>query len=115
MHLLPNMNEPLQITFRGMDSSPALETLIRERAERLARLAPSLQRCHVVVEQPHRHQQSARRFSVRLEISTPLGEIVVTRAPEGAGRFPAPQPLIREAFDAATRQLEERAERRRAG
>lgn len=108
------MNEPLQITFRGMSPSPTVESLIRERTERLARVTPRIQRCHVVVEQPHRHQRSARPFSVRLDITTPIGEVVITRAPDADRSRHALHTLIRDAFDAATRQLEERARCRRA-
>jgi Sigma 54 modulation protein / S30EA ribosomal protein len=96
-----------------MSPSPATETLIRERTERLARVTPRIQRCHVVVEQPHRHQQTAR-FSVRLDITTPRDEVVVTREPTGEGPPQALQALIRDAFDAATRRLEDHAARRRA-
>jgi hypothetical protein len=95
-----------------MDPSPAVETLIRERTERLSRFSSRLQRCHVVVEQPHRHQHAAR-FSVRLDITTPTDDVVVTREPGGAGPCPALQALVRDAFDAAARQLESRAQRRR--
>jgi len=109
------MHEHLQITFRGMSPSPAIEALVQERTERLAHASAPIQRCHVVVEQPHRHQHKGRGFSVRIDITTPVGEVVVTRAPEGLRLHDPLQTLIREAFDTATRQLEERLERRRAG
>ncbi|MEY4549790.1 MAG: hypothetical protein RL685_5985 [Pseudomonadota bacterium] len=108
------MNENLQITFRGMSSSPAIDLLIRERADRLERFSSLLQRCHVVVEQPHRHHHKGRAYSVRLDIVTSTDEVVVTReSEETAGHEPL-QSAIREAFDAATRQLEDRMGRRRS-
>ena len=108
------MNENLQITFRGMSSSPAIELLIRERTERLARFSSLVQRCHVVVEQPHRHHHKGRAYSVRLDLVTPADEVVVSReSDECAGHAPL-QSAIRDAFDAATRQLEERLARRRS-
>jgi hypothetical protein len=111
----PHMHEHLQITFRGMSSSPAVEALIVERIERLAHASALIQRCHVVLEQPHRHQHKGRQFGVRLDIATPLGEVVVTRASDGVNLHQPLQALVRDAFDAAARQLEERLERRRAG
>ena len=105
------MHEHLQITFRGMSPSLAVEALICERTERLAHL---IQRCHVVVDQPHRHQHKGRPFNVRLDMMTPFGEVVVTRALDGSHRYEPLQTLIRDAFDAATRQLEQQADRRRA-
>jgi ribosome-associated translation inhibitor RaiA len=108
------MHEHLQITFRGVSPSPAVKALIDERTERLAQVNPLIQRCHVVVEQPHRHHHKGRPLSVRIDIVTPFGEVVVTRALEDIHRHEPLQTLIRDAFDAATRQLEERTERRRA-
>ena len=109
------MQDQLQITFRGLSPSPAVEALIQERTERLAHASELVQRCHVVLDQPHRHQHKGRQFSVHLDITTPLGEVVVTRAPEGVHQHQPLQTLIREAFDTAARQLADRVERRRAG
>jgi hypothetical protein len=110
-----HMHEHLQITFRGMSPSPAIEALVQKRTERLAHSSVPIQRCHVVVEQPHRHQHRGRGFSVRIDITTPIGDVVVTRAPEGIALHDPLQALIREAFNAAARQLEERTDRRSTG
>jgi ribosome-associated translation inhibitor RaiA len=108
------MQDHLQITFRGMSPSPAIELLVRERAERLERVGPQIQRCRVVVDQPHRHQHKGSAFSVRLDITTPEDEVVVTREPDSHCNHEPVQNAIRSAFDAAARQLETRTERRRA-
>lgn len=108
------MHDNLQITFRGMPTSPAIELLIEERMERLARVSPLIHRCHVVVEQPHRHHVKGRAYSVRLDVVTASDNVVVTReSAEGPGYQPL-QHTIREAFDAAARQLETRLARRRS-
>ena len=44
------MQRPLQISFKGMESSPALEALIRRRVGHLERLYPRMTGCRVVVE-----------------------------------------------------------------
>lgn len=100
------MQAALQITFRGMDPSPAVEARIRELAERLTRFDPHITGCHVRVEQPHRHQQQGATFDVHMRIGTPGGEIVVTHA----GRTDAHEDAyvaLRDAFDAAVRKLED--------
>jgi len=112
--LLSHMQDQLQMTFRGMTPSPAIELLVRERAERLQRVVSHIQRCHVVVDQPHRHQHKGSAFCVRLDITTADDEVVVTRAPDGHCGHEPLQSAIRGAFDAAARQLETRTERRRA-
>lgn len=49
---------PLQITFRHMESSPALAARIRALASKLDRFSAHIIRCHVVVAPPahHRHK-----------------------------------------------------------
>lgn len=54
------MQRPLQITFKGIETSAALEALIRDRVARLDALYPRLTGCRVVVEVPHRGSESAK-------------------------------------------------------
>ena len=107
------MHDNLQITFRGMPTSPAIELLIQERAQRLARVSPLIHRCHVVVEQPHRHHHKGRTYSVRLNVVTAADDVVVIRESDEAQSHEPLQHTIRDAFDAAARQLEGRLARRR--
>jgi ribosome-associated translation inhibitor RaiA len=101
-----------QITFRGMSAIASIESLITERWSRLERFSDRIVRCHVIIGVPHRHQRTGRHYSVHLDISTPGASIAVTRDPDRS----SPQELdaaIRDAFDAATRQLEGGEQRRR--
>ena len=54
------MQIPLQITFKDMDPSPAIEARIREKAAELERFFAHVSRCHVVVSSPHRHHRKGR-------------------------------------------------------
>ena len=108
------MQIPLQITFRGLSPMPSAGALITERASRLERFCDRIIRCHVTVGVPHRHHRSGRRYSVHIDITTPLGNILVTREPADSAASQQLGVAIREAFDAATRQLEEEAGRRRS-
>lgn len=108
------MQIPLQITFRGMSPSPAIETLIRERSTRIERFHDGIIRCHVVVGVPHRHHRKGRQFAVHLDITTPHGEIVVTRDSAAEDSNQELQTAVRNAFDSATRQLEQGVQRRRS-
>ena len=83
------------------------------RVERLERWHERLTRCHVVVDVPHRHQQKGRAYSVRLDISTPTGEVVAMTRETGDDGGEEIYAAIHRAFDAARRQLEEESERRR--
>ncbi len=66
------MERPLQITFRGMDTSPALDALIRERVRRLEVLYPRLTGCRVVVEVLRRGSESAKvPLAISVEADVP--------------------------------------------
>lgn len=98
------MQTPLQITYRGMSSSPALEQTLREHAGRLEKFHPRITSCRVVLEQAGRHQRQGKEFVVRLDITVPGGEIAVNR--DHAEDVLA---AVRDAFDAARRKLEDHA------
>jgi ribosomal subunit interface protein len=108
------MNLPLQITFRGLDPSPALEAAVREHAARLERFSDDITRCHVLVEAPHRRHHQGNLFRLRIDLTVPGREIVVGRDPAERQAHEDPYVAIRDAFDAATRQLEDHARIRRA-
>jgi cold shock CspA family protein/ribosome-associated translation inhibitor RaiA len=101
------MQEPLQIGYRDVAPSAAVERAIRERAERLDTFYDRITRCRVVVEAPHRRQHRGRRFHVRVELTVPGRVIVVTRDPKAHQEYEDVYVAIRDAFDATTRQLED--------
>jgi ribosomal subunit interface protein len=107
------MELPIQITFRGMGSSEAVEARIRERAEELDRFYDRIMRCRVAVESSHRHQQKGRLYHVRVDLTVPGGEIVVKRDPSEHHAHEDVYVAIRDAFDAARRQLEDHVRRAR--
>lgn len=99
---------PLNISFHGMASSAALESHIREKADALAQMHPNLTRCNVTIEQPHHHKHQGNAFNVRIDLYVPGNEIVVNRdAHEDA------YVALREAFDAAKRQVLRHAQKKR--
>jgi ribosomal subunit interface protein len=96
------MKTPLQITLRGMDHSDALETHIREKAEKLEALNPQIISCRVVVELPHQHKHQGKAYNVHIDIGVPGKEIVVNRE-NNEDVYVA----LRDGFDAAKRQLDD--------
>ncbi len=100
----------LQIVFRGMEPSPALEREIRERVTKLEKLYPRMNSCHVAVEAPG-HKGAV--FEVRIDITVPGHEVVVAREPGKNQAHENAYVALRDAFDAAKRQLEGYRERRR--
>jgi ribosomal subunit interface protein len=100
------METPVQIVFHEVAHSQALENLIREKAGKLETIFPRLMRCHVSIEQPHRHKQQGNPFNVRVTLHVPGGELVVNR-----DHHEDVYVALRDAFDAVRRQLEEHAQK----
>lgn len=101
------MQIPLQITYRDMPISEAVDANIRERMEKLERFADNITSCRVVIEAPHKRQHKGQLFSIHLDITLPGHEIAVSRHP---GKHHAHEDIyvaIRDTFDAARRQLED--------
>lgn len=107
------MDFPLDISFRNMDPSPAVETRIRGKAEKLSRLFNRIIGCTVVVEAPHRHHHKGKLYSVHIDISVPGKDLVVDRAKPLDHAHEDVYLAVRDAFKAAERQLEDHARRMR--
>jgi cold shock CspA family protein len=107
------MKLPLQITFRNMDPSEAVEAKVRGEAEKLDTLYDQIMRCSVVVEAHHKRHHKGNIYHVRIDLTVPGGELVADREP---GRHHAHEDVyvaIRDAFNAAGRQLKDYVGRRR--
>jgi ribosomal subunit interface protein len=106
------MQIPLEIAFKNMERSDAVEARIREKVEKkFERFAGRITSCRVVVEAPHRHQHHGNTYDIRIDLHVPGDELVVTREhtdPAHTDIYVA----IRDAFDAAVRQLDGQSRRK---
>jgi hypothetical protein len=75
------MKLPVQITFRNIPPSEVIETWIRAEVEKLETFYERPIGCRVAVEMPHRHHRKGSPYHIRVEITLPGGEIVVSRRP----------------------------------
>ncbi len=107
------MKLPLQITFRHMEPSAALEARIRKLAEQLERFSQHMTRCHVIVEPPSQHQQQGALFDFRVDITLPDEEIAIHRARPADHSHEDPYVALRDAFAAARRKLQDYERKRR--
>jgi len=96
-----------------MEPSEAVEDRIRRMADKLERFDEDITGCHVVVEAPHRHHHKGQLYEVKLDIRVPDGELVVNREHRGLHAHEDVHVAVRDAFDAAVRQLEDYVRRRR--
>jgi cold shock CspA family protein/mRNA-degrading endonuclease RelE of RelBE toxin-antitoxin system len=95
-----------------MDPSPAIEARIREKAAALERFSERITGCRVIVEQEHRRHRQGNLFRVRVEIDAPERELAATHTGSRDHAHEDVQVAIRDAFNAAVRQLEDRVRER---
>lgn len=103
----------VQVSFKGIDVSDAVEKAVRVHAAELGRYYRRITHCDVVIDAPHRHHQKGGGYSVRVDLTVPGEAIVVSRRSE---REHAPEDIsstLGDAFKAARRRLEDYVRRRR--
>ncbi len=91
----------LQVKFRDMPFSEAIEAKINEKAAKLDRFNDRIMACRVVVEETQKKQRQGRLFSVHIDLTVPGRELAITKQ-ENTDVYVA----IRDAFDAAVRLLD---------
>jgi cold shock CspA family protein/ribosome-associated translation inhibitor RaiA len=122
---------PLQISFRNMKPSEAVEVRVREEVAKLETFYQGIMHCRVVVELPHRHHKSGDLYHVRIDMTVPGADLVVKREPslqaslrqvdtekqsksyEAHAAHKDVFVVIRDAFKEARRQLQDYARRMR--
>ena len=107
------MQIPLQISFRHMSASEVLETRIRNEAERLEKFYDHITSCRIMVEAPHAHHHKGKLYHVRIDLTVPRGELVVSRDHHDEHAHEDVYVAIRDAFYKMQRQLEDYVARRR--
>ena len=107
------MKLPIEITFRDIPRSEAIETAVRAKAAKLEEFYDRIMSCRVVVESPHRHRHKGNIYHVRIDLTVPGKEMVIRRDPKEHSAHEDVYVAIRDAFDAAKRQLEDYARRQR--
>ena len=107
------MPSPLTITYRDLQASPAIESLVRGWAAKLDAVYDRIERCEVVIERPHQHHRQGQHYHVRVRLAVPGPDVQVNREHPLDGAHEDLHVAIRDAFRAARRQLEDHARRLR--
>lgn len=74
------MERPVQITYRGLEASEALNALIRGEVMRLERHFERIISCHVVVSREEGHHQRGAPYCVRIDLAIPGYELTIDTA-----------------------------------
>lgn len=104
---------PLRVTFRDMEPSPAVDELVRQWAGKLEHVYDRIERGQVVIERPHQHHHQGQRVHVTVTLAVPGPDVIVSRDHALDGAHESVYVAVRDAFQAARRQLEDHARRRR--
>lgn len=96
-----------QVTIRDIPASTNLDSLIRKHIEKLNRFYDRISSCRVVVEFSQKHKHQGKLFNVRIDLTVPGKELVVTRKVDQDIYV-----ALRDAFKAIERQLEEHSRKR---
>jgi ribosome-associated translation inhibitor RaiA len=121
----------VQISYKNVLPSGALERLIRAEAAKLERFFERITSCRVLVEQIHRRREQGSPFHIRIDLGVPGEVLAVSHTADVRPLFPLsdegmthlrlpgheaeqkdPKSAIRQAFHKLERQLQEYARRK---
>lgn len=108
------MQKPLTLTFRGLDGTPQIRSLVEERADKLERHCDYIIGIDVAVELNQKSVRGGSNYRVRVDVTVPPGHEVVSDYHENDTSAPVPlQTAIHRAFDGAEKQLDKLVDKQR--
>ena len=105
------MDLPLQISFRNMDSSQAVETKVRERVDKLEHYFSHLTSCRVIIAAPPRQGGGSQVFHVTIEMGVPRKGELVVKNDDAHEKHKDVYMALGDTFDVAERRLRKFSER----
>lgn len=106
------MQVPPEITYRGVEKTAALDSLIHTKVDKLEEVCDHIMSCQVAVEKIHESPDHGSPYRVRVDVTVPPGhEITADKNPSEPVQYVPLDAVIRDTFDAVRRQLVELVER----
>ncbi len=96
---------PLQITYRDIDPSDAIEARLRERVTRLNKFAKRATGLQVTVAAPHHHGQKGQLYQFTLELHLPREDIIIRQGDTPNHAHEDVYVAMRDAFAALERRI----------
>jgi len=90
-----------------LERDPEIVALIKRKSEKLDRFCDRITQCHVTVALPHRHHKRGNLYDITIDISLPGKEIAISRESQNDVENKDVRHVLKEAFEAAYRQVEE--------
>ncbi|MBD2459866.1 HPF/RaiA family ribosome-associated protein [Oscillatoria sp. FACHB-1407] len=108
------MQVALEITYRDVDKTPAIESLVQEKVAKLERLCNYINSCQIALEKIHDRPKHGSPYRVRIDITVPPNhELVADSNPGDRIQYAELDTVIRDAFSKVERQLKELTEKQR--
>ncbi|MEA5503393.1 HPF/RaiA family ribosome-associated protein [Halotia wernerae UHCC 0503] len=100
------MRIPPEITYRNVEKTNAIDTLVNEKIAKLEDVCNYISSCHIAIEKTHDRPRSGSPYRVRIDMTVPPGhELVAESNPSESNQYEPLDAVIRDAFSAARQQL----------
>ena len=106
---------PVSVVFRNMEASPTVQSAALKHMAKLGRKYGRIVSCRVTVEAPHRHHRKGRLFLANVDLMLPGREITTKGTGKNKHAHEDVNVALRDAFDAAARQLQDYFRRKQGG
>jgi len=108
------MKVGLEVTYRDVERSDAIDTLIQEKLAKLERLCSYINSCHIAIEKAHDRPSHGSPYRVRIDLTLPPShELVADSSPSDTNQHVALDTVIRDAFSKMERQLKAQTRQQR--
>lgn len=101
------MKLPLQISFKNLARNQSISNVIKDRAAKLETFCRDVISCRVTVAVPHRSHRTGNFIFVGIDIRLPGKAVIVNHESDLDEKNRDPHHVLKEAFDAAFRQVED--------
>jgi cold shock CspA family protein len=109
----PWLDRPIEIAYRNVEPSPAVEKHVLRGLARLEKIASDLVRLRVTVSRDNVRRRTGNLYQVRLDFTLPGRRVVITRTPPPHAADEWLITAVGEAFDKAREELIEARQLRR--
>lgn len=107
------MEVPLELVLRNVEHKDEIEAVVYEKLEKLEQVCDHVISCRVMVEQNPTHQTAKFSYHIRIDVRVPPHHEIVVKRDSGRNVHDNLSTVLREAFIAARRQVEQVVDRQK--
>ena len=101
------MKPAVDVVYRDLDSSAALNDIITKKLEKLSRYTDQIIHSRVVLNAPHQHKHKGKQYRASIELDIKGHPVAITQDDESI------HVAVRDAFSSAERKVKQLAARHR--